>query len=287
MLKNLRLKIRRRHKRGDPALKNTTDLTRGKDCMGSRDLSNVKEKLRTVGWFMPPYISSSFCDLVARRIEDGNKPFTQDDLELMLARVYAPERMASMVLNRYPDTPVITLFAETIAESVMAHFIGLHHVAVGGLVPVIEGAGRRLAKERGLDGEGHIKDTFRQLANYAREDVVKRRIGATEEIVSMLDSFVHFIEDYFYCKPQSYPLADKTNRIGIVHGILTDSEYGRPVNFYKTIAAIEFLTFISSLSTAKMSGFVPDHTPESRELASRYISFGKWLDMPFLWQAVT
>jgi hypothetical protein len=192
----------------------------------------------------------------------------------MLARVYDPERMASMVLNRYPQIPVITLFTQTIAESVLAHFSGLHHVAVGGLIPVIEGAGRRLAGERGLDAKGHIKDVFRNLASYVKEDVIQRRIGATDEIVNMLDSFLLFIEDYFYCQSQAYPLVDGTNRHGIEHGAYTDAEYGRPLNFYKTIAAVDFLTFISSLKTSKMSGFVPDHTLESKGLAARYAAVG-------------
>ena len=240
--------------------------------MGLRDLKNVKEKLWSVGWFLPPYISSGFLDLVALQIDRRNGRFTQDDLEQMLANVYAPERLASMVVNRYRDMPVITLFVETIAESVLAHFYGLHHIAVGGLIPVIEGAGRRLAAERGLHESGNIKDVFRELASYAKEDVLKRRIGATDEIVNMLDSFLSFIEDYFYCKSQTYPLVDGTNRHGIEHGAYTDAQYGRPLNFYKTIAAIDFLTFISSLATTRMSGFVPDHTPESRALAARYVS---------------
>jgi hypothetical protein len=242
--------------------------------MRSRNLSDAKDRLNGVGWFLPPYVSSGFLDLVALRIARGNGEFTQGDLEKALARVYDPERMASMVLNRYPQVPVITLFAETIAESVLAHFLRLHHVAVGGLIPVIEGAGRRLAGERGLDAKGHIKDVFRHLASYVKEDVIKRRIGATDEIVNMLDSFLLFIEDYFYCKSQAYPLIDGTNRHGIEHGAYTDAEYGRPLNFYKTIAAVDFLTFISSLKTSKMSGFVPDHTPESKGLAARYVAVG-------------
>ena len=60
----------------------------------------------------------------------------------------------------------------------------------------------------------------------------------------MLDSFVCFIKDYFFfSSSQGYPLADKTNRNGIAHGAYTDAEYGRPISFYKTIAAVDFLTF--------------------------------------------
>jgi len=182
--------------------------------------------------------------------------------------------MASMVLSRYPLVPVIMLFTQTISEATMAHFSGLHHIAVGGLIPVVEGAGRLLANERGLDARRGtpIREVFQKLAAYAKDDVIARRIGATEEIVNMLDSFLCFIADYFFSDSQRYPLTDGTNRHGIAHGAYTDADYGKPINFYKTIAAVDFLTFISSLKTTKMSGFVPDHTPESRALAARYLA---------------
>jgi hypothetical protein len=238
------------------------------------DLSAVKGKLNGVGWFMPPYVTVGFLEMVAQRVEQAAGRFTQDDLERVLAAVYGPKRLASMVLNRYPRIPVIGLYAETIAEAVLAHFIGLHHVAVGGLIPVIEGVGRRVAGERGLAKDGHIKEVFRSLAGFAKDDVIRRRIGAVREIVEMLDSFNRFIEDFFYTSSQAYSLVDGTNRHGIVHGAYADAEYGRPLNFYKTIAALDFLTFISSLNTTSMSGFVPDDTPESTALAARYVEVG-------------
>jgi hypothetical protein len=237
-----------------------------------RDFSDVKAQLNSVGWFMPPYVSVGFLEMVALRVVNGGAGFTQNDLEEMLAFVYGPERLSSMVLNRYPLVPVIALYAETISEAIWAHFAGLHHVAVGGLIPVVEGAGRRLAGERGLKHRGSIKEVFRSLAAYAKDDVVRRRIGATAEIVDMLDSFSCFIEAYFYASSEAYPLVDGTNRHGVAHGAYTDAEYGRPLNFYKTIAAIDFLTFISSLTTTTMSGFVPDYTPESKVLAARYVA---------------
>jgi hypothetical protein len=96
-----------------------------------------------------------------------------------------------------------------------------------------------------------------------------------KEIVNMVDGFLHFIESYFYTKSQAYPLIDKTNRHGITHGAYTDADYGKPINFYKTIAAVDFLTFIASLKTKSMSGFAPSHTPKSQTLAARYLNLGQ------------
>lgn len=187
-----------------------------------------------------------------------------------------------MVLHRYPNVPVVDLYAGTISEATWAHALGLHHIAVGGLSPVIEGIGRRLAANQGhrLGPRKRIKSVFEAIASHAKEDVVRRGIGATPEIREMLDSFSCFIESYFYIDTTDYILADRTNRHGVLHGIYTDSEYGRPLNFFKTIAAVDFLTFISSLMTSRVSGFAPDRTVESEALANRYISARSICAMP-------
>lgn len=105
----------------------------------------------------------------------------------------------------------------------------------------------------------------------AKEDVAQRRIGATQEIVDMLDAFLTFLKHYFFADSRLYPLLDRTNRHGILHGAYKDADYGRPINFYKVISAVEILTFVSMLRAAKMSGFAPEMTPESRALAESYL----------------
>jgi hypothetical protein len=240
--------------------------------MATRDLGVMKQKLNSVGWFVPPYVSYALLVTVAADIERAQGNFTQDDLETVLSGIYNAERLASMVLHRYPCVPVVEQFSQTISESITAHFCGLGHVAIGGLIPVIEGAGRRLAKGIGIKAGGPIKDVFKSLAGHTKKDVVNRRIGAIDEIICMIESFLQFLEQYCYSQSHAYPLADRTNRHGITHGVYSDSDYGRPINFYKTIAAVDFLTFTSSLSCPTKSGFAPDRTPESKALAARYLS---------------
>jgi hypothetical protein len=236
------------------------------------NLKEVALRLNSVGWFIPPYVSVGFLDLLSTRIAKDKAKFTQDDLETYLARIYGPQRLASMILSRYPEVPVIADFKDTISEAVQAHFMGLGHIAVGGLVPVIEGAGRRISKLWNLKDTGPIEPVFMRLAKSAKVDVKTRRIGAVDEIINMLDSFTHFIGNYFYEGTQAYPLQDRTNRNGITHGTYADADYGKPINFYKTIAAIDFLTFVSSLKTNEISGFVPNETTEAKKLALRYLT---------------
>lgn len=178
-----------------------------------------------------------------------------------------------MVMHRYPIAPVIQDYRDTIAEAIEAHFFGLNHVAIGGLLPVIEGAGRRLATVRGLI-RNSVCDIFTALAADCKQRAVSRNMGAPGEIFSMMDSFVFFIRNYMYVDSSLYPLIDKTNRHGITHGAYADADYGRPLNFFKTIAAVNFLTFASSFR-GNISWFAPSLTVTSHELASYYVSLRK------------
>jgi hypothetical protein len=156
-------------------------------------------------------------------------------------------------------------FSITIQEAVEAHFAGLRHVAVGGLIPVIEGAGQRIAADWGLPWEGANK-TLVGLAEACKSHVVSRNVGAVGEIVSMMDSFITFLSQSLYVQSRSYPFDDGTNRHGITHGAFADADYGSPLNFYKVISAIDFLSFISGFK-APLSMFAPDPTDTSRAYA--------------------
>src|SRR5690348_5197345 len=141
--------------------------------MKSRQMDDITDTVSSVGWFVPRYVSYTFLATLARQIQRSNGGFTQGDLERALFLIYDAERLASMVLCRYPRVPVIEQFAQTITEAVRTHFLGLRHVAVGGLVPVIEGCGRRLAERRGLKHVGSIGTIFSLLATDAKNDVMK------------------------------------------------------------------------------------------------------------------
>jgi hypothetical protein len=213
-----------------------------------------------VGWFIPAFVSTYMLDKFAEAIEHVGEQFEQEHLELFLGGIHTPHRLAAMTLHRYPQTPLIRDYSATISEAVQAHMIGLHHVAIGGLVPVIEGAGRRMAEERGL-AVRNVSKLFKLLVDDCKREAVERNIGQPPEIEAMLDAFAHFTTEHLYANSANYPLSDKTNRHGIAHGAYADSDYGRPLNFFKAMSAIDVLTFISILRHPG-SVFVPEQTPE-------------------------
>lgn len=230
------------------------------------NLDYHKQAFNSVGWFIPPFVQLGYLGQVAQQINEGK--ICERTLESHLAQIYSPENLAAMVSERYHSVPYISEYCETIAECVEAHFLGLDHIAVSGLMPVIEGAGRKLADSRSVPVTS-IKSIFQNLAADCKSDVIANNIGAVGEIVSMMDAFIEFTDNNLYINSNNYPLSDNTNRHGILHGAFSDADYGEPLNFFKSIGAIDFLCFVSALR-APISFFAPSPTEESKKLAAYY-----------------
>lgn len=235
------------------------------------DLNHYKKEFGRVGWFIPPYVSRGYLDFMLFEIE-RNQNFTQRDLESLLSRIYAPAHLASMVVDRYPKTKFISEYKKIISESVQAHFFGLDHVAVAGIMPVIEGASKKIARDRNVPTRrSSTKDLFLNLASDCKKQVQEKEIGIVGEVISMLDSFAIYAETNLYIDSDKYPHDDKTNRQGILHGSYADEDYGTPLNFYKSIAAVDFLCFITTLKH-KGSWFAPDPSEGASSLAKFYLA---------------
>jgi len=226
-----------------------------------------KEKFNSVGWFIPPYVNMGYLGEIAQEISQTK----QMNLEALLQCIYTHNHLASMVISRYPIVPYVSEYNKIISEAIDAHFLGLHHVAVSGLIPVIEGVGRKVAESKGVN-EKYVKNVFSSLAEHCKEDVVTNKIGAVDEIIEMLDSFVYFTKNNLYVQSSNYVEKDKTNRHGILHGAFSDDDYGSPINFYKAIGAIDFLCFIVSIR-ASISFFAPNENDLSLKLAKQYALF--------------
>ena len=232
------------------------------------NLDDCKHALNRVGWFIPPYVNVHLLNMLAQEIKTSRTTFDQRALAQTLASIYSSLHLAAMVNQRYPTTPYISEYKGIIAEAVEAHFLGLDHAAVSALLPVIEGAGRKLASNRSIQISG-IKALFTTLATSCKDESKSRRIGATGEITSMMDSFIEFVNHHLYAHSDTYPLSDKTNRHGILHGAYSDSDYGEPINFFKSIAAVDFLCFVAAFR-AQLPSLAPDPTAACKGLASYY-----------------
>ncbi|MDR0234294.1 MAG: hypothetical protein LBI31_05785 [Zoogloeaceae bacterium] len=231
-------------------------------------LDHFKTSFNSVGWFIPPYVTFGFQSHLSKLISAKEGTFSQRDLEAWLSIIYSPENLAAMVSERYTVTPYVNDYKIIIAEAVEAHFLGLNHIAVSCLMPVIEGAGKKLANSRNVPWTS-ITTVFENLANDCKADALNNNIGAVGEILSMMDSFIDFTKNHLYINSNNYTLQDNTNRHGILHGAFADADYGEPINFYKAIAAVDFLCFVSAFR-ASISWFAPSSTERSRKLSDYY-----------------
>lgn len=234
------------------------------------NLDYQKQSFNNVGWFIPPYVTMGFINFLAKQIAEADGTFNQKNLEQALSHIYSAENLSTMVSGRYPAVKYVNDYKEIISEAINAHFLGLDHIAVAGLVPVVEGVGKKIAQDMGLSTNVSSIELFRNLAEYCKKQTIEKKIGEVGEIISMMDSFIEFTKAYLYTKSESYPLSDNTNRHGITHGAYSDEDYGAPINFYKCIAVIDFLCFISGFSTGYMPCFAADRTETSQRLAKYY-----------------
>lgn len=238
------------------------------------------DTLHQVGWIIPPYVGGARISHIAAII-DRSVAFGPTELERILSAIYSPEMLASMVVDRYPKTPVIEDFQKIIAESVEAHFLKLDHVAASGLVPVVEGATRRLANRNGVEVKNFSTaparprtpaqpGTIENLIAHCKQHVIAKQIGAVGECLSVLESFEMFLSRVLFANTgRQHPFTDGTNRNGMAHAVFADKDFGSPLNFYKVITAVNVLTWMSALYYGG-SGFVPNETPQSVEHARYY-----------------
>lgn len=234
--------------------------------MGS--LGYFEEVFGKHGLIIPPFSNFGVLNDICAELVGVDNP-SDDEIQSVLSMVYTPGHLAAMVVSRYPVVPFVSDYKMSIAESVEAHFLGLGHVAVSGLMPVIEGVGRRLYESKNLgarSGNGIVR-RFRELTNFAMSEISQNKLGDYGEVLSMLSSFQVFLSDFFYTDSESYPLSDRTNRNGVTHGAYADNDFGSALSFYKTLGALDMLCLIADFQI-----FPPKHTVESLALAMHYQS---------------
>lgn len=236
------------------------------------NLKGFETEFAKIGFFIPPFVNFGTLSQIIRDTSQS-QGFSQSHIESALKKIYTPGHLAAMVISRYPKTPIVQQYKAIISESIEAHFLGLNHVAVAGLIPVIEGTARQLYELFGL-GKARkleLKPLLTALLAYAKKETNRLKLGAYEEVESMLDAFDHYLKRYLYAGSDKYSLTDKTNRHGITHGSYTDKDYGTPVNFYKVIGAVDVLCLI-----AKFQPFAPGDNTESLALAMYYLGLSEW-----------
>ncbi len=224
--------------------------------------------LEKVGWFIPPYVNMGQLELLLSGTDDDGH-IKQDKLGHLLESIYPIETISAIFIEKYAKTPFVKDYLKIIDNGIECHFLGLNYSSVSTLIPVIEGIARKLAAHRNVEHR-HIKKTIQNLCASCKKQVTAEKIGAYEEVESMIDSFEKFVTKKLYSSSNSYPHEDNTNRNGITHGAYNDMDFGNPVSFYKVISLINFLSFLSAID-ANLSWFPPKGTKDG-DLKANYLA---------------
>lgn len=207
-------------------------------------------------------------DNILGEIVNNGGDLKQDELKELLATIYSKENLSAVLIEKYSVTPFVKDYLKILENGIESHFLGLHYSSVCTLIPVVEGVARKLAVHREVDHK-YIKQTIRNLCLSCKTEVVQKKLGDYEEVESMIDSFEKFVTEKLYSDSSAYPHEDNTNRNGIAHGAYGDIDYGNPVSFYKVIALINSLCFLSAID-AGLSWFPPKGTEAGTKKAVYY-----------------
>ncbi|MGF1760017.1 hypothetical protein L4D76_19185 [Photobacterium sagamiensis] len=239
--------------------------------MGSLD--SLVVNLDKMGWFIPPYINMGQLEQILSGF-DNNGQVQQEVLSDLLPSIYSIENISAVFIEKYTVAPFVKDYLSVIDNGIECHYLGLNYASVSTLIPVVEGIARKLSKHRNVEDK-YIKQTIKNLCASCKDQVVANKVGDYEEIESMIDSFERFATNKLYSDSKKYPHVDNTNRNGITHGAYTDLDFGSSVSFYKVIALINFLCFLSAID-AGLSWFPPKGTIEGVSKARYYYQCQKF-----------
>lgn len=232
-------------------------------------LEVASDTFQSLGWFFPAYFQIGYVLRIERELSKRMDTDEKDKLlETYLNLMYEPKHLAAMLLYRYQRVSIVSAFAEVIAEAIETFQIGLVHISVVSLVPVVEGIIRRVAIVS--DEYPHGQYNKKRLLGVISE-LVQKHVSNRERVM-LLRGVYSFFDKILYCDTRKYNKKDGLSRHGMLHGIYHPATYGISVNFYKLISLLDIMTFILSLQTSGVSCLAPDCTKESDALVSEWLT---------------
>lgn len=246
-----------------------------KEIIMSSDASTNREfaewlanAFREVDWPIPPYLQlGGFLSPLAKAIKDASEDAKLGIVCERLGSAYSPRYLASMFLDRYSKIPHIRDFSRQIDESIRTYFCGYSFNAVTGLLPVVEGIIRKIASSQNRSiGQGTKRLIDELEALVEREEQSPHCYG---ERLVLLEAFRDFVRDRLLHNTDSFVGFNEFNRHGILHGVFED--FGQDINFLRLITLLDLLCFSIGLIEGGVSMFAPADSPESLDLAARYL----------------
>ncbi len=228
----------------------------------------LADAFKEVDWPIPAYLQlGGFLSPLAKAIKDAPQEKKLEVVHDHLLQAYSPGYLASMFLERYSKVVYVRDFSRQIDDSLRTYFCGYTYNAVTGLLPVVEGIIRKMAKRQNRDvGSGTYGIKLELQALVDREKTSPYCYG---ERLVMLEAFRDFMNGKLFERTDRYDGFNEFNRHGILHGIFED--FGQDINFLRLVTLLDLLCFSIGLIEGGVSMFAPAESPESTVLEATYL----------------
>lgn len=247
------------------------------------EIDSIFDTFISLGCMIPCHIQRGSLKEVSNYISNSKNEDKNKLLEHFFREIYTIEFISELFIDNYKKMEFIKNYSEIILESIKAFCLGLSHIAIMSLIPVIEGIIRDINydltknKTDKIDKELFLSTIKIILCNYKKsifnnwswvpdEFFDNKYLEKFEERVQILISFEFFIKKHLYENTDKFSGYGKLNRHGIIHGLFKG--YNEEINFFKLLTTLNGLYFILLIHLNKKGSIWLKTTDDSKNLTS-------------------
>lgn len=259
----------------------------------NREAANQEAALwGKVEWFSPLWVPRGRTDPLLRDVQLRSREESIRFFDYHMSTVYTLAFQAVCVAQLLPKTRTLSEFAPLIREAYLAFYGGYRASSIAALIPIFEGAIKRIAgADNGAQVLHEIDRVFERAFSLAAEAHYESRwvpdayltpdyLFGQDERVFVFETFKRWLKDSFFQDTTKYNGATWLNRHLFAHGV--SSQWQQAANFTRLIVALATLGVIESWhdDSNQVSLFFPDMGDDSRLLwqqARLRINVQMWL----------
>jgi len=201
----------------------------------------------------------------------------------MLRVMYPSDGLAELICGVWALRKTYVSFHKTLIESAKAYSVGLHNVAIIGLLPCIEGVVRALGVKVGLRVEASVSihqllKVFDRLKSkeldmmfdgysWLPADLNSKFLSRFHERVQMYDGISAYFTTKLYQHTNDVSDSTSLNRHGIAHGLFYG--YATAENYLRLFNLLSALSMVAAIAEGKGSMLHPGATDDSKLLTQK------------------
>lgn len=252
-------------------------------------VSWVREAFYSADLVVPPFFSIANLSKAAKEIHEA--PSDDEKKKLggdIIFEMYSLDRISRIVVGVWYQRKSFYPYFDQIIEAIKAYSIGLHGVAIIGLLPCIEGVVRDLGVGIGLNVSGAVDArsllrVFKKLKSkelnilldgyswFPVQELDVKYLDRFHERVQVFTNIEHYFELQLYMHTENLPPSATLNRHGIVHGLFKG--YASGENFLRLFNLLNALSLAAIIAEGKGSLMFPPSSPKSEELRVKLVAY--------------